>query len=122
MSKVYELSDYTRIKEKGFNYTIPDESRELITLLANLVGSPNYSKSPYFIKIDRKKKKISTTNSDANWDILRQFKKTEIKEKTDTEKELDAIRILLIQKEGKKILKKKDFLIGYKFKKGEYLS
>ena len=34
----------------------------------------------------------------------------------------NAIRILLIQKEGKKILKKKDFLIGYKFKKGEYLS
>ena len=34
----------------------------------------------------------------------------------------NAIRILLIQKEGKKILKTKDFLIGYKFKKGEYLS
>ena len=50
MSKVYQLSDYTRIKEKGFNYTIPDESRELITLLANLVGSPNYSKSHYFLK------------------------------------------------------------------------
>ena len=95
MSKVYQLSDYTRIKEKGFNYTIPDESRELITLLANLVGSPNYSKSPYFLKTDKKKKKTSTVNSDANWDILRQFKKTEVKEKNDTEKELDAIRILL---------------------------
>ena len=34
----------------------------------------------------------------------------------------NSIRILLIQKEGKKILKTKDFLIGYKFKKGEYLS
>tara|TARA_B100000123_G_C25722016_1_gene425030 strand:- start:754 stop:1674 length:921 start_codon:yes stop_codon:yes gene_type:complete len=34
----------------------------------------------------------------------------------------NSIRILLIQKEGKKILKTKDFLIGYKFKKGEYLN
>ena len=34
----------------------------------------------------------------------------------------NSIRILLIQKEGKKILKTKDFLIGYKLKKGEYLS
>ena len=57
MIKVYELADYIRIKEQGFNYTIPDESRELITLLANLVGSPNYSKSPYFLKTDKKKKK-----------------------------------------------------------------
>ena len=59
MSNIYDLSDFKIIKEQGFDYTIPDESRDLITLLANLVGSPNYSKSPYFIKSDKKKKKLS---------------------------------------------------------------
>ena len=54
MSNIYDLSDFKIIKEQGFDYTIPDESRDLITLLANLVGSPNYSKSPYFIKTDKK--------------------------------------------------------------------
>ena len=57
MSMVYEINDFKTIKENGFDYTIPEESRKLITLLANLVGSPNYSKSPYFIKTDKKKKK-----------------------------------------------------------------
>ena len=33
-----------------------------------------------------------------------------------------SIRILLIQKEGKKILKTKDFLSGHKIEKGEKLS
>ncbi len=33
----------------------------------------------------------------------------------------NSIKILSIQKEGKKILKTKDFLAGYKFNKGEYL-
>ena len=34
----------------------------------------------------------------------------------------NAIKILSIQKEGKKILKTKEFTAGYKFKKGEYLN
>ena len=54
---VYQLIDYNTIKTNGFEYTIPNHSRELITLLANLVGSPNYSKSPYFIKTDKKSEK-----------------------------------------------------------------
>lgn len=94
MIMVYELNDFKTIKEKGFEYTIPDESRNLITLLANLVGSPNYSKSPYFIKTDKKKKK-HTPSSNIGWDMLRSFKKTELKEKTETEQHLDTIRVLM---------------------------
>tara|TARA_Y100000992_G_scaffold302713_2_gene278749 strand:- start:53 stop:940 length:888 start_codon:yes stop_codon:yes gene_type:complete len=94
MSNIYDLSDFKIIKEQGFDYTIPDESRDLITLLANLVGSPNYSKSPYFIKSDKKKKKAVST-SNIGWDMLRAFKKTEIKEKSETEQKLDEIRILM---------------------------
>jgi hypothetical protein len=94
MTMVYEIEDFKLIKHNGFDYTIPDESRNLITLLANLVGSPNYSKSPYFIKSDKKKnKQISVSN--IGWDMLRTFKKTEIKEKTETEQQLDAIRVLM---------------------------
>jgi hypothetical protein len=93
-SNTYDLSDFNKIKQDGFEYTIPDTSRELITLLANLVGSPNYSKSPYFIKTDKKKKRVTETY-DMGWDMLRNFKKTEVKEKTEIEKELDTIRILM---------------------------
>jgi len=93
-SNTYDLSDFNKIKQDGFEYTIPDTSRELITLLANLVGSPNYSKSPYFIKTDKKHKKTTETY-DMGWDMLRNFKKTEVKEKTEIEKELDTIRILM---------------------------
>lgn len=93
-SNMYDLSDFNKIKQDGFEYTIPDTSRELITLLANLVGSPNYSKSPYFIKTDKKKKRVTETY-DMGWDMLRNFKKTEVKEKTEIEKELDTIRILM---------------------------
>ena len=94
MALVYTLNDYKIIKQKGFEYTIPDDSRELITLLANLVGSPNYSKSPYFIKSDKKKKK-TTAPSTLGWEMIRNFKKTNIKDKTDTEKQLDTIRIFM---------------------------
>ena len=34
----------------------------------------------------------------------------------------NSIKIILIQKEGKKILSVKDFLAGYKIKKGDILS
>lgn len=94
MAMVYELDDFKTIKDSGFEYTIPDESRKLITLLANLVGSPNYSKSPYFIKTDKKKKKHVPV-SNIGWDMLRTFKKTEIKKKTETEQQLDGIRNLM---------------------------
>lgn len=94
MAMVYDINDFKTIKEKGFEYTIPDESRSLINLLANLVGSPNYSKSPYFIKTDKKKKK-HVPNSSIGWEMLRTFKKTEIKEKTETEQQLDGIRVLM---------------------------
>lgn len=94
MSHIYELPFYHKIKNNGFDYVIPEESRDLIKLLANLVGSPNYSKSPYFIKSDKKKKK-SQNVPEVSWDIIRNYKKTVIKEKTDIEKELDNIRKLL---------------------------
>ena len=94
MSHIYELPFYCRIKNNGFDYIIPEESRNLIKLLANLVGSPNYSKSPYFIKTDKKKKKPQIT-PDVSWEVIRNFKKTVIKEKTEVEKELDTIRKLL---------------------------
>lgn len=94
MSNIYELSFFSTIKKNGFDYIIPEESRELITLLANLVGSPNYSKSPYFVKSVKKRKPVNAAN-EMSWDIIRNYKKTVIKEKTDVEKELDNIRKLM---------------------------
>ena len=94
MSQVYSMVEFTKIKKEEFDYIIPDDARELITLLANLVGSPNYSKSPYFIKTDKKKKKTAMP-SNMGWDLIRNYKKTELKEKDETEKKFDEIRTLM---------------------------
>ena len=111
MALVYNLNEFQSIKSSGFEYTIPDDARELITLLANLVGSPNYSKSPYFIKQDKKKKKITQANSNIGWEMLRNFKKTELKNKNDIEKKIDAIRILMNKLTAENYDKVKDLIL-----------
>lgn len=90
----YSLTDFKEIKDNNFDYTIPNDARELITLLANLVGSPNYSKSPYFIKNDKKKNNKSHVVTD-NWEMLRNFKTTELEKKTGIEQDMVEIRSLL---------------------------
>ena len=91
----YSLGDFQSIKKSDFDYTIPPEARELITMLANLVGSPNYSKSPYFIKTDKRKRNNKPADTNENWEILRNFKTTELEKKTGVEKDMVEIRSLL---------------------------
>ena len=50
MTTVYNICDFDAIKNDGFNYTMPDITLRLINKIANMVGSPNYIKTPVFKK------------------------------------------------------------------------
>ena len=42
----YTLNDVNNIIFQGFDYTIPNETLEIISLLSMQVGSPDYAKMP----------------------------------------------------------------------------
>lgn len=46
----YTLRDFQDVSTKGFNVILPDTTVELINNLSQLVGSPNYIKTPVFSK------------------------------------------------------------------------
>ena len=62
----YTLNDVNNIIFQGFDYTIPNETLEIISLLSMQVGSPDYVKTPIF-----KKREIPELSKD--------FKETNIK-------------------------------------------
>lgn len=46
----YSLDDVERIKDNGFQYTLPQYTLDLINKISKLVGSPDYIKTPIFKK------------------------------------------------------------------------
>ena len=57
---IYTLKDYIRIKEMNNPYILPKEATDIIQYVSNMVGSPNYVKTPQFLlnnDIERKKKR-----------------------------------------------------------------
>ena len=53
----YTLDDYIRIKEINNPYDLPSSAIDIINYVSNMVGSPNYVKTPQFLMSDAKKKK-----------------------------------------------------------------
>ena len=92
----YSISDFEMIKNMGFNYTLPDNILNCISELALEVGSPSYVKTPIFKKKDtlplKKKKKNTELFGDDDWETIRTFQTTNIKEKEGLEKQFDLIR------------------------------
>jgi len=107
----YYLEDYQRILKEGFNFDIPAYTNNTINALADEVGAPTYIKTPeFFIKRQEEYDNINSTNflksrrnkkykiqeiSDDDWENIRVFQATEIKQKSDYEKQLDSIRTIL---------------------------
>ena len=50
MNHVYTLNDFRDITFGGFDIKLPDKTIEIITVLAEQVGSPTYIKTPVFAK------------------------------------------------------------------------
>tara|TARA_Y200000002_G_scaffold354514_1_gene334814 strand:+ start:13 stop:978 length:966 start_codon:yes stop_codon:yes gene_type:complete len=93
----YTLQDYISIKELNNPYILPKETVDIISYVSNMVGSPNYVKTPQFLlnnETDKKKKKRNKNNelSAEDWEAIRNFKATEKNEKVGIEKIIDDIK------------------------------
>ena len=102
----YTLLDFNNILNKGIDNKIPDETIQIINILANQVGAPEYIKTPQFRtnKINnsnissnissnsiRRKKKMSEVN-DNDWETIRTFHATELKKREGIENNIHIIR------------------------------
>ena len=90
----YELDDFQRIKDEGFDIILDELTLLTINTLAQRVGAPSYHKTPVFKKKNKPKKQIT----DDDWEIMRNFKNTELNRNEEgIELEMDKIRIHLNQ-------------------------
>ena len=92
--KKYELDDFQQIINEGFECGLPQDTISIISLLAEEVGAPSYVKTPVFEKRDghRKKRGVTASVSDAEWETIRQFKTTELNKKEGIFKRIDELR------------------------------
>ena len=91
----YNLSDFMKIKEEGFNLSIPQNILDIINGIANKVGAPTYIRTPQFSKKDgfQKKRRRKPQEIDAeDWEAMRNFQATERIEKEGLDKLLSTLR------------------------------
>ncbi|MHA2082115.1 MAG: hypothetical protein ACXABD_00035 [Candidatus Thorarchaeota archaeon] len=90
----YDLNDFQDIINQGFVCSLPEDTINIISLLAEEVGAPTYVKTPVFEKREMHKKKKGATQSvsDSEWESIRQFKATELNKKEGISKRIDEIR------------------------------
>ena len=119
----YKLIDFETIVFNGFDFTIPEETMNLISNLSIQVGSPTYIKTPVFQKKNNEgnvfvsssaMSKVSSSSSSAggarkkprnhkgmgnaesdNWETLRSFQITNIEHHVGVEAQIDKIRSCL---------------------------
>jgi hypothetical protein len=104
MNHVYTLNDFRDITFGGFDIKLPDKTIEIITVLAEQVGSPTYIKTPVFAKreipvikepIFKKKRRANQgmeSVCDEDWESLRTFQATKIEQKVGLDAQFDLIR------------------------------
>jgi hypothetical protein len=97
--KLYTLKDYEQISKTGIGSNISDTTMDIINILVNQVGAPEYSKTPQFKNkqhtLNRRKVKKNLDVNDCDWDVLRTFKATERIQKEGIDKTIDTLRKLL---------------------------
>ena len=108
---MYTLQNFNDITFNGFDIQLPEETLQLITELAQQVGSPTYIRTPTFEKkeqpavredannfsVFRKKRRNRNTDTvqDEDWESLRSFQATKIEQKVGIDGQIDAIRSCL---------------------------
>ena len=102
----YNLTDFNKIKNDGFEYNLHADVIKIIQSLAEQVGSPEYVKTPVFEKqttgsvgqpgmrvIQRDKKNSKAKEiSDEEWNLVRNFQATQIAKKEGIEVHISEIR------------------------------
>ncbi len=112
MSHRFTLTNFNDITFGGFDIKLPDETIQMITNLAQQVGSPTYIKTPIFAKKEapimrehdqpafNKKKRRGGNQSneyvnDDDWESIRSFQATKIEQKVGVDAQFDLIRSCL---------------------------
>ena len=99
MTLVYNLKDFNDFIFNGFNLTLPDEAIQIISTLAQEVGSPDYVKTPVFkkrenpMKVEPLLKKGKGPRSN-EWgdETVKTFQPTKLEEKNGIDAYFDTIR------------------------------
>ena len=100
----YTLQDFINIAFDSFDFSLPNETLELINKLSREVGSPTYIKTPIFQKKEGKDvnmlnfKRKKTTNAkgiEEDWDTIRSFQTTKLEQKVGLDVQIDLIRSYL---------------------------
>ena len=94
--QTYTREEYDRIKKEGFEYSLPQETLDIIKKIAANVGAPEYIKTPHFDKRQQSYKHFRGNNvkevSEEEWNVIRNFKTTVMEKKKGVELSIDKIR------------------------------
>lgn len=99
----YSLQQFATIALNGFNYTIPEQTLNLISQLAMKVGSPTYIKTPVFQKkiqndLPARKKpnhQQPRPREEEDWSTIRSFQATKIEKKEGIDAIINKIQLQL---------------------------
>lgn len=84
---LYNISDFTRVKDEGFVFNIQQSVLDIIQNISNQVGAPEYIRTPQFSK-----QKYDKRANNIDWEEVRNFKVTKFAEKKGTQLHIDSIR------------------------------
>lgn len=99
----YSRADFDKIQKEGFIYTLSPEIIQIIQTIATQVGSPEYIKSPQFVKQEQvknnslsgggfKNKSGKSQEDNSDWSTIRNFSTTLINKKEGVDASIDQIR------------------------------
>lgn len=135
MKSTYTLENINEILYQGFEYNLPDEILENISNLATQVGSPDYIKTPIFLKrenymkVEPNKELISNSKeitgfnkknkrgkgqeiiNDDDWETIRTVQPCKTEEKTNLDSKIDNIRSILNTLSDKNYIDKRNKII-----------
>lgn len=77
----YTVQDFNDISQDGFDYTINEDTLDIISALASQVGAPDYVRTPNFTthhrdnrgRGERRRRRQQEMMSDSDWEDLRAF-------------------------------------------------
>jgi hypothetical protein len=96
----YTLKEIENISWSLKDKSVTPETIALINSLADQVASPTYDKTPVFNntstkQFNKKKKKALEVINDEDWEVIRNFQKTELIKSDGIQKDIDSIRSLI---------------------------
>ena len=110
----YTLENFSNILFNGFEIKLPDETLNIISDIAQHVGSPSYIKTPLFNKREvgpakttqqmssdgagykkKRRNKNSENMNDDDWESIRNFQATKIEQKVGIDSKIVIIRSLI---------------------------